>query len=169
MFDTSYKFRYINNTKIKIGQFNVIRHRLTFCCKKNQQYIVDIDQFEYNMHIISFYLKSQRFSDRTRYKIKTSFHVPGGIIRTCLNILIQFYKDYPFASFGFIGEKSDDEPSHSSTKRFKVYSKVVGNFISPVDFHHYHFPEKSAYLLLNKDNMEPDILKKIEAIFNELI
>ena len=169
MFDTSYKFRSIHHNKIKIGQFDVIQHKLTFCCKKNQQYIVHVDEFRHNLYIISFYLKSQRFSEKTRYKIKSNLNIPAGIIRSCINILIEFYKKYPFASFGFVGERSKDEDADCITKRFKVYSKVVKNFISPIDFNHYAFPDKNVYLLLNKDNMESDILKKIEAIFDELI
>ena len=83
---------------------------------------------------------------------------------TCINIMLFFYHKNPFASFGFIGSNDITEPERN-TKRYKFYKKMMGNFFSPVKFQHFEYPKKSAYLLLNRDNLRPNLKPEIEDLF----
>ena len=168
MFHAFYKFRYINNsTKNVKGQF-VKEHKLTFCCEKGHQYIVNVEQYNFDLFAIKFYLKSHRFSEN-KYKLLTGHKNPTRVIRTCVEIIRYFLRENPFASFGFIGENSIAENTQSNTKRFRVYRRVMENFFSPLVFWHFVDDEKSLYLLLNRQKNESDIVEKIEGIIDDIL
>ena len=75
----------------------------------------------------------------------------------------------PRASFGFIGANKLDE-SEANTKRFRVYRRfMLTNFGNTV-YEHYENWEKSAYLLVNRKEMEehPGLLDEVVKGFREL-
>jgi len=164
MFDTHYDFKTIMSRDPREGEHFQKEHKLTFSCKKNQRYIVNVEEYLHDIYIIKFHLKSHSDSE-DKYRILTHFNDAAKIISTCTEIMISFYKNNDKASFGFIGAQFVGDEDQSNTKRFRVYRRVMENLFSPVKFSHYSIPEKSAYLLLNKLNTSVT-LEEIERMFN---
>lgn len=55
----------------------------------------------------------------------------------------------------------------ANNKRFRVYRQITQNRFSTDRFRHVTNVEKSTYIILNKRNKEPNILEKIEMMFQE--
>ena len=70
------------------------------------------------------------------------------------------------SSFSFIGANSEGEDI-GSTKRFKLYVKLMENFFFPVLFDYKEYEENSAYLLLNKEKSKEydDLEQTIKELF----
>lgn len=79
------------------------------------------------------------------------------------------YKENPRASFGFIGANCENE-NIGNTKRYRVYYKIVATQISDNIFKHVENVEKSAYMLINRKELEeyPNLVEEIERTFQEL-
>jgi hypothetical protein len=151
MFDkvTSYKFVYATNHKERKGEYEVLNHILTFDCRFNHHYIVNVEEYPNDIYVIKFHLKSHSLSDE-KYSLTTGFNDMGRIVATCLNIMVWFLNTRnEKASFGFIGASSKDEKGIS--KRFKIYAHLMKNVFTPLKFVHYQFEAKNAYLLLNRE------------------
>ena len=166
MFDSSYKFRYCNYNNAKKGQYNVREHILTFSCKKKIQYIVRVEEYPHFMYVVKFYLKNHRLSDK-KYNLLTNLHDPLSVIGTCVEIMLYFYAKNPSSSFAFIGANSLTEDSVKNTKRFRIYKRIMENSFSPFTFNHRIYEDESAYILLNKDNAEQNLLEKVEQVFTD--
>lgn len=158
MFNTVLPFRYVNNSKIEREGQRVIEHKLTFSCN-NHKYIVNVEQYECDLFVVKFYLHSHRLS-KNKYKLLTDLNNAGPVIRTCLDILLFFYHKNPYSSFLVVGESGIKE-SQVETKRFLIYKRIFESLFSSVVFWHYTYPEKSAYMLLNKQQNKA-ILMRIE-------
>ena len=57
--------------------------------------------------------------------------------------------------------------SEDNTKRFRLYKKLMENFFSPLKFQHFQYPNKSAYLLLNRESNNPNLKSDIEIMFKK--
>jgi len=167
MFDKSYSFKYKNYRKYKEGQTDVIEHSLTFFDKFNEKYIVRVEEYlEVNVFVVKFYLA--RHKDKENYyQALTKLNNPSKVINTIIEIMIDFYRKNPTASFGFIGINSENE-STANTKRYRLYKKLMENFFPENKFLHYPFTSKSAYLMLNRNNASQEMLEKIEDFFNNI-
>lgn len=164
MFDTHYKFNYIDKKLILQGALQYKEHKFTFTCSKNNRYIVNVEEYDHNVFVIKFHLNAHSGS-RNKYSILVKTHNASPVIRTCIEIMLFIYRKNPYASFGFIGANLIKEVSHKNTKRFRLYRKIMENLFSPIHFSHYKYVEKSAYLLLNRDNQEKGLIEKIETLF----
>ncbi len=163
MFDKYYEFRYILYKKSE-GEFPYLReHKLTFVCRYNHRYIVNVQEFEYHVYIIKFHLKDHRHSEN-KYNLQTDYHDATRVITTCIEIMLYFYRKFPLASFGFIGANSVGE-SKKNTKRYRIYRRLMENFFSPIHFSHHYYEDGSAYLLLNRANTTENLLEKIRSLF----
>ncbi len=165
MFDSFYPFRLVGHRKATTGEHFIKEYKFTFVAKNNQRYIVNVEQYKYNLYIIKFYLKAHSDSPN-KFALLTGFNDAVKVINTCLEIMIYLYKLDKTASFGFIGANLLGEDK-ANTKRFRIYNKIMQNLFSPLKFNHYNYPEKSAYLLLNKSNTIAALLSKIERMFAE--
>lgn len=168
MFDTSYEFDYKNHKIIKNGEFMFKEHKLTFRCKHGLQYIVNVEEYIISNHplfVIKFHLKSHSDSTKKYNLLTGKFDAPS-LIRTCVNIMIDFYEGDNMASFGFIGANTEGE-KREETKRFRIYRKVMENFFSPLKFEHKVYQKESAYILLNRaaTTQTPHFLLAIETLF----
>ena len=164
MFNSSYSFRYCSHSKPK-GQNSVITHILTFNCRKNQQYIVYVEEYPHSMFAIKFFLKNHRLSEN-KYKLITGFNDQIRVFSTCIKIMEYFYQKNPYSSFTIIGETLLNEPTYLNTKRFRVYKRILENLFSPFRFFHLSFPAKSAYMLVNKDKQIDKLPNIFEEMFN---
>jgi hypothetical protein len=144
------------------------RYTFHFKSRKNHTYLAYLDEFEdYHLCIIKFFLKAHSLSEK-KFQLLTGNNEAAGLITTCLAIMWQFYKENPYRPFGFIGMNSEGENT-DSTKRFKLYSKVMARKFSPQEFRHLIYPKKSAYLMLNVHAAEtnPALLDNIETFFDK--
>lgn len=161
MFNSFYEFRYVTN---KSGEGELYRclHIYRFRCERNQVYILLAEEYENNLYGIKFYLKAHADSDK-KYQLMTNFYNAFTIFGTCLKIMEDiFFNRNPLASFIFSGAPTliEEENKKDTTKRIKIYSRIVENLFSPINWFHYPFSPKNLYLLVNKKNEQPEIIVK---------
>lgn len=140
-------------------------HVLKFRTRCGVSYVVNVEEYGQMVFALKFYRQSLAGHD-LRFKLLSGNFDAAAVLSTCVNIIGDFLSKNPFASFAFVGAWSAGESSANS-KRFRVYQKVVAALISPLQFEHHAYPKNSAYLLLNRHQLEndPDLQTKIEAMF----
>lgn len=162
-----YEYRFVQNFNEKDG--HLIGKRLyTFTSTKtNLCYWVWVEKYDFDIYAVKFHLKNHRHS-KSKYNLKTNTYEPRTIVQTCINIMLGIYQENDNASFGFIGSNSEGEDV-SMTKRFRFYRTIMATTFSDRHFEHIEYPQKSAYLLVNKDNLtnNPDLIDRIEKAFIE--
>ena len=145
------------------------RYIYHFKTRFNQTYLVEVEEYRYATYAIKFYLKNHADS-RNKYNLLTNDSDAFRILSTCVNIISSILNEQKFASFGFIGVPTVGEKKakkEANTKRFRVYRTITQNYFSPDYFRHVVNIEKSTYIILNKQNKEPNLLRKVEAMFQE--
>lgn len=164
----SYPFTFVHRSK-NCGQgilyVDIYRFKST---KSNLSYLVRVERYEHNMYAVKFYQKNHQLSPR-KYQILSNTFEARRIIYTCMNVMYALYKENPCASFGFIGANCENE-GIANTKRYRVYSKIVATQISEGRFKHVENVDKSAYMLINRTELEnyPDLIERIEQTFQKL-
>lgn len=167
MFDKSYTYHYHGYKKDVHGEAWLKEHKFSFDCRLNQRYIVNVEEYPYDMYVPKFHLKAHTDSDQ-KYQLLTGFNDASRVISTCIRVMLSFHKENPAASFGFVGINLVNE-SKETTKRFRVYRQLMINLFSPIKFSHFEYEQESAYIILNKQRQseEENLLEKIEALFRE--
>ena len=169
MFNTPYKFRYCDKKTKNIGEFMFTEHKLTFICRHNHQYIVNVEEYPYEVFILKFHLKNHT-SSPNKYKLLTQINDPFRVLSTCLNILHWFFTEKaPYGNFGFIGENLIGE-GKSDTKRFRIYRQIMADKFSIVEFQHFISKKHSMYMMVSRNRLEKNgnILKEIENMFKHI-
>jgi len=167
MFASAFPFSKINHCPPrKSGEYNVVEHVYNFRGKTNKRYIVIVEEYNYFVFVVKFYLQERKVHPDKFTKL-TNLNECSRVLTTIGQIIRELYQKNPYASFGFIGTNLPNE-SKNNTKRFRLYSRVVEQVISPVLFEHRSSLANSAFLLLNRDNHEADLLKKIEIMFETI-
>jgi hypothetical protein len=164
----AYTFVEVSRRMESDGDLSFRRHTFHFKSRKNHTYLVYIDEFEdYHLCIIKFFLKAHSLSEK-KFQLMTKNDEAASLITTCIVIMWEFYKANPYRSFGFIGMNSEGEDANT-TKRFRLYAKVMARKFSPKEFKHLIYPKKSAYLMLNIHAAEtnPKLLDSIETFFDK--
>lgn len=161
----SYDYRFVQNFNERCG--HLIGKRLyTFTSTKSHLcYWVWVERYEHDIYAVKFHLKAHRHS-KNKYNIKTGTFEPRTIIQTCINIMLDVYHENKHASFGFIGSNSEGEDI-AITQRFRIYRTIMATSFSDKYFEHIEYPEKSAYLMVNRYNLshDPGFIEKIEDAF----
>ena len=168
MTPSSYPYRFLMNERPD-GDYLAGTGIYTFrSTKSNLVYLVRVEHYRMDVYIIKFYLKSNRNSPY-KYSLLTHTFEPRRILNTCVNILLDIYRDNPGASFGFIGANLIGE-SEANTKRYRVYKKIVTTYMGAETFHHHYNVEKSAYILVNKRKLKenPSLIAQIEQFFTDI-
>ncbi|MBL7946578.1 MAG: hypothetical protein JNN32_10990 [Flavobacteriales bacterium] len=87
-----------------------------------------------------------------------------GISATVVAICYDLLSRYPTASFGMLASRSFDVERETTeprpTKRFQVWTGVIGRKFPDTAFAHYRFTEENGYLLIN--NCHSDAAAKVE-------
>jgi len=168
----SYPYRYIQSKspnsddacdKIRLYRFKSL--------KTKKIYIVRVEEYPNNTFVPKFFLKDHSSSSR-KYKLLTHTKEPRKIIQTCMNIMFDILADNKFASFAFVGARSEnEEQSVFGSKRWRVYSILMKTYISDEKFIHLDIKEINGYVVLNKNQYEIDnqLKEKIELMFKERI
>jgi hypothetical protein len=173
----SYAYRKANSITQNEKSIKYI-HIYTFKNRKNTQYIVNVEEYDFDVFVIKFHTKSNRQS-KNRYCLLTHEKDARRIIFTCIKIGQDIYSKNKNASFGFIGaplikeiKEREKDAVLNNTKRFKVYRKFATFFFSPDNFIHSENVLYSSYLLVNKESatsnpkIEDDIMGMFESHFD---
>jgi hypothetical protein len=159
MFDSGYQYRKVQVNKAKDKDVFLTKHIFCFISENYKKYIVEVEEYEHTMFILKFHLKCHNHAD-DKYSKMTKYKDVNRVLRTCIDIMIEMYKKNPYSSFGFMGANMANEEI-SNNKRFRVYKGIMERFFSPKRFIHKQKVKKNLYFLINKDNTEPDLEKKI--------
>lgn len=166
MFDNPYRVAKINHSVKSVGEDKLIEYTYSFRGKSGKRYIVIVEQYSYYVFVVKFCLQDRKYHP-DRFNQITKLNECGRILSTMGFLMKEMYNNNPYASFGFIGSNSKGE-SKENTKRFKIYSSVVQQLISPVIFYHRKSLKNSAYLLINKNNPEPELFLKVNEMFDRI-
>lgn len=168
MIQTGYPFTFVHRSRnsgqgilyVDIYRFKSTKSKLT--------YLVRVERYEHNMYAVKFYQKNHRLSPK-KYQILSHTFEARRIIYTCMNVMFSIFRENPRASFGFIGANCENE-SEANTKRYRVYNKIVATQISEEKFKHVENINKSAYMLINREELKeyPNLVEIIEKTFQEL-
>ncbi len=168
MFTTTSAFLFskINHSTKKVGDDIYIEHVYTFRGKTNKRYLVFVEEYHYFVYVVKFCLQERKFHP-DRFNVLTKLMECSRVLTTVGMIMKEIFSKNPYSSFGFIGSHLQSEEK-SNTKRFRLYSRVIGELIAPVHFEHKFSTKHSAYLMINRDNSEPDLQAKIEELFKRI-
>ena len=110
-----------------------------------RKYVVEIHAYDNHLYTADFYAK---VSNVNRYRLRTNQQAAGKLGGTVLAILAEVLRHDPQACFGFIAAAMIDETSDASTKRFRLYTKMLELKISPQRFTVITKPENSTIFVL---------------------
>jgi len=166
MFTDFFPFTKINHQRRNREDHSYVEHNYTFKGKMGKRYVVIAEQYNYALFAIKFCLCEHKFYP-DRFNRLTNFNECSRVITTVGQIIKEVSEVNPIASFVFMGSELPGEEK-TNTKRFKLYERIIGNIVSPVKFEHFTSKSKSAYLLLNRNNPEPDLLNKVSGLLEQI-
>ena len=144
--------------------------------KSNKRYIVEVEGFENEFYGIKFYWKGVEKS-RDRYSLLTNDFEPRTIVRSCIEIMLDYYRKNPLVSFGFVAApdlEKDIKGKHLNTqkgnRRFLFYQRMMINLFGPETFSQLSDTENQIYLMLNNKQLSRGLItiKKLEQRLNQL-
>ena len=143
--------------------------------KTNKRYIVEVEGFENDFWGLKFYWKGVEKS-KHRYSLLTNDYEPRIIVRSCIEVMLEYYRRNRLVSFGFvaapdlekdiIGKKVNRE---SGSRRFKFYRRMMINLFGPKTFYQVSDTTNTIYLLVNMEQLTSKAIsiKHIERKLNE--
>lgn len=142
--------------------------------KTNKRYIVEVEGFENEFLGLKFYWKGVEKS-KNRYSLLTNDYEPRRIVRSCIEVMLEYYRRNHLISFGFVAapdlgkdvEGKRIDKSHGS-RRFKFYQRMMVNLFGPETFSQISDTTNTIYLLVNRTIIANGLtIKDIEQRINE--
>lgn len=141
--------------------------------QSKKRYIVEVEGFENEFYGLKFYWKGVEKS-RNRYSLLTNDFEPRRIVRSCIEIMLDYYRHSQFASFGFIAApdlEKDIANKHrvKGNRRFEFYKKIMIRLFGDNVFFHCADMSNTFYLMVNLKQLESGeiTLARIEQRINE--
>ncbi len=141
--------------------------------RSNKRYIVEVEGFENEFYGIKFYWKGVEKSVN-RYSLLTNDFEPRTIIRSCIEIMLEYYRKNPLVSFGFVaardlekdikGKKLDLD---KGSRRFRFYQRMMINLFGPETFLQAADTTNTIYLMINMKTLTSGVIT-IQDIENRL-
>jgi len=137
------------------------------------RYTAELERYHHDIFIIKFYRTKDK-KNKNKFNIITNENNCTRIVLTCIQILLSVLKDYPRASFGFIGANTINAESgfiegKQNTKRFRIYKTAMENLVGTQLFHHSMDELHSTYLMVNNRNKSvTEILEKAKTMFEKI-
>lgn len=143
--------------------------------KTNKRYIVEVEGFENEFYGLKFYWKGVEKS-KNRYSLLTNDYEPRIIVRSCIEVMLDYYRNNHLVSFGFVaapdldkdieGKRIDKE---GGSRRFRFYRRMMINLFGPETFYQVSDTTNTIYLLVNKVQLSNGsiTLKDIERKLNQ--
>lgn len=144
--------------------------------KSNKRYIVEVEGFENEFYGIKFYWKGVEKS-KDRYSLLTNDYEPRTIVRSCIEIMLDYYRNNPLVSFGFVAApdlEKDIKGKHvnleKGNRRFLFYQRMMINLFGPQTFSQISDTENRIYLMLNNQQLSKGLItiKRLEKRLNQL-
>lgn len=124
--------------------------------KSNKRYIVEVEGFENEFYGIKFYWKGVEKS-KDRYSLLTNDYEPRIIIRSCIEVMLEYYRKNPLVSFGFVAARDLEQDLkgknidvESGSRRFKFYKRMMVNLFGPETFLQASDTTNTIYLMINR-------------------
>ncbi len=146
--------------------------------KTNKRYIVEVEGFENEFWGLKFYWKGVEKS-KNRYSLLTNDYEPRVIVRSCIEVMIEYYRKNRLVSFGFVaapdldkdikGKRVDKE---CGSRRFRFYQRMMVNLFGPETFCQVSDTTNTIYLLVNQVQLAngsvslKDIERKLNQTYN---
>lgn len=143
--------------------------------KSHKRYIVEVEGFEHEFYGIKFYWKGVEKS-KNRYSLLTNDYEPRTIIRSCIEVMLEYYRKNPLVSFWFVaapdlerdikGKKLDPA---AGSRRFRFYQRMMINLFGPKTFYQASDTTNTIYLMINMEQLESGAVtfKDIENRLNQ--
>jgi hypothetical protein len=164
--NSAFKFSKINHCTKNVGVDTYIEYVYSFRGLTNKRYLVFVEQYDYFVYVIKFCLQERKYHP-DRFNVLSKLFECNRVLTTVGMIIKDFFRLNTYASFGFIGSNLPNE-AKANTKRFKLYSRIISELITPLHFEHKFSLKHSAYLMVNRDNAEENLQSKIESLFNRI-
>lgn len=143
--------------------------------RSNKRYIVEIEGFEREFYGLKFYWKGVEKS-KNRYSLLTNDFEPRTIVRSCIEVMLEYYRRNPLSSFGFVaapdldidikGKKVD---CNDGSRRFRFYQRMMINLFGPETFFQASDTTNTIYLMINMKQLSCGsvTIKDIERRLNQ--
>lgn len=105
---------------------------------------------------------------------------PRTIIRSCIEIMLEYYRKNPIVSFGFVAApdlekdlKGKNIEVESGSRRFKFYQRMMVNLFGPETFFQASDTTNTIYLMINMKQLASgavsikDIEKRLNQIYSD--
>lgn len=111
-----------------------------------------------------------------RYSLLTNDYEPRTIVRTCIEVMLDYYRKNPYVSFGFVAArdlekdiKGKNIDLESGSRRFKFYQRMMVNLFGPETFMQAADTTNSIYLMINQKKILSGMItiKEIEDLLNK--
>ena len=143
--------------------------------KSNKRYIVEVEGFEHEFYGIKFYWKGVEKS-KNRYSLLTNDYEPRTIVRTCIEVMLEYYRKNPLVSFGFVAAPDLEKDIQgkkvnltNGSRRFKFYQRMMVNLFGPQTFYQAADTTNTIYLMINMVQLKSGAItfKDIETRLNQ--
>jgi hypothetical protein len=134
--------------------------------KSNKRYIVEIEIYDELFYGVKFYWKGAELS-HNKYSLMTNDFEPRTIVRSCVEVLMEYYRANNLISFGFVGAADMDRAVDGTdgTRRFRFYRRLMLSLFGSDTFVQAHDKANSVYVLMsvnaiNQNLISLDVLEK---------
>lgn len=97
--------------------------------KTNKRYIVEVEGFENEFYGLKFYWKGVEKS-KERYSLLTNDYEPRIKVRSCIEVMLEYYRRNRLVLFGFVAAPDLDKDikgkridTRNGSRRFKFYQR----------------------------------------------
>lgn len=150
MFNTVLSYRFVQRNRNRtLGQeswlFKDIYKFFLRSPKARRKYLVEVHGYADHLYTVDFYAKVR---SSNRYQLRTNQFAAGKLSGTVLDIMADIIQTDPQACFGFVAAAMLDESSHESTKRFRLYAKMLELKVNPTRYKLEAVRESNTILVL---------------------
>jgi len=144
--------------------------------KSGKRYIVEVECFENEFFGLKFYWKGVEKS-KNRYSLLTNDYEPRTIVRSCVEVMLEYYRKNNLVSFGFVAAPDLDEDirgkkldKENGSRRFRFYKRMMVNLFGPETFYQASDVTNTIYLMINMKRLSDGAitLKDIEQKLNQM-
>lgn len=106
----------------------------------------------------------------------TNDYEPRTIVRTCIEVMLEYYRKNPLVSFGFVAAPDLEKDIQgkkvnltNGSRRFKFYQRMMVNLFGPQTFYQAADTTNTIYLMINMAQLKSGAItfKDIEARLNQ--
>ncbi|MDE5794882.1 MAG: hypothetical protein K2I08_09190 [Muribaculaceae bacterium] len=123
--------------------------------KSNKRYIVEVEGFDHEFYGLKFYWKGVELS-KNRYSLLTNDFEPRKIVRSCIEVMLEYYRANKLVSFGFVASPDLDSDIQGKnldlrkgSRRFIFYQKMMINLFGGDTFYQVSDTTHTIYLMIN--------------------